>query len=332
MYTTRKQTIAAMQRAEHQGMYKNAQKAVIAYGKANKPLEKVFYSKEGSIPYREKQQTFVNNHQQNENFAKSHQADSVIPKLSNKPIVVPKTQKTESPSENEMENKFLNKFSNMPQNVKQMIVNIVDKESNKNSQEVEETHVEKKATGQETKQDQNDNQLTRYLKKETQGTSKTKQQGMTSPKPSPDAEAKKQADIKKTSQTQEAAQQVQPEQIPVPFVNITEIDKTVKRNITKIGQWISDYLYQEVCEIKHRDSQSDCCDGRGRKMHFKFDAAHMRNDQFAIEKFLNKVKGKTVTIFGDSMQRNFFMGVAEMFHLGMCSLWQNLICCKFYVK
>ena len=94
------------------------------------------------------------------------------------------------------------------------------------------------------------------------------------------------------------------------FVNIYEL------NMTRVGEWVPGYRHVEDCQVKMRDPQSTCCSLKGRKLHFEFYDDNLKNNDSVLEEVLQKVKGKNVTIFGDSLQRNFFMGVAEVFKLG----------------
>ena len=87
-------------------------------------------------------------------------------------------------------------------------------------------------------------------------------------------------------------------------------------DLPEIGQWKSGLKYNESCIMQGRDYQSSCCDDKAKKMHFVFHNKSIQNSKKALNVFLSKVRGKKVILFGDSLQRNFFSGLAEVLQLG----------------
>ncbi len=86
--------------------------------------------------------------------------------------------------------------------------------------------------------------------------------------------------------------------------------------IPSIGEWKPGFKYKHHCVIRGRHRNAPCCDERERKLHFKFYKKSL-NSRNIVGRFLAKVKGKQMTIIGDSLQRVYFMGLAELLELGM---------------
>ncbi len=98
------------------------------------------------------------------------------------------------------------------------------------------------------------------------------------------------------------------------------------RNITKIGEWMPGFKYSKTCVTKELLSLPmgadsiirrpfECCGEQERKLHFQFFNQSLNNEHVVTE-FLRKMKGKTVTILGDSLQRGLFWGMVEVLQLG----------------
>ncbi len=89
-------------------------------------------------------------------------------------------------------------------------------------------------------------------------------------------------------------------------------------DIEVIGEWKEGVKYNESCILEGRDYQSGCCGDRVRQMHFEFndEAIESINNEKTLDMFVEKMKGKNVILFGDSLQRNFFSGLTELFQLG----------------
>ncbi len=102
------------------------------------------------------------------------------------------------------------------------------------------------------------------------------------------------------------------------------IDKSIGTmshlNITQIGRWKEGTKFEQTCDLKHEEDNCVCCTDKVRKMHFEFFDNDMRNDEAVLVEFLNKMHGKNVTLFGDSIQKNLFHAWAELLKLGKCCL------------
>ncbi len=88
------------------------------------------------------------------------------------------------------------------------------------------------------------------------------------------------------------------------------------KNIKAIGEWKPGLKYNSSCVLENRDLQSACCDDSVRKIHFEFYNKSIDNSENVLKTFLAKVQGKNVVLLGDSLQRNFFAAIAELFHIG----------------
>ena len=90
--------------------------------------------------------------------------------------------------------------------------------------------------------------------------------------------------------------------------------KSTKMNMPKIGEWKSGLRYQKTCVTK-KVTTFACCGDNERKLHFRFFNESLNNEDVA-KTFLSKVKGKNMTILGDSLQRGLFWGMMEFLQLG----------------
>ncbi len=83
-----------------------------------------------------------------------------------------------------------------------------------------------------------------------------------------------------------------------------------------IGEWFSGNKYVPTCSIKGRNINSECCGSKSQEEHFEFYDTGIRHDYNVLKEFILKVRGKNVTIMGDSIQKNLFMAMAELVNLG----------------
>ena len=93
------------------------------------------------------------------------------------------------------------------------------------------------------------------------------------------------------------------------------LEKETDFRITNIGIWKKGFKYEKTCRVQNRGANAICCDKRERQLHFEFFNQSL-NEENISDIFLSKVAGKTLTIFGDSIQRGFLYGMAEFFNLG----------------
>ncbi len=86
-------------------------------------------------------------------------------------------------------------------------------------------------------------------------------------------------------------------------------------DIPPIGEWKPGNKYIATCDLQGRNTNSECCENV-QPAHFEFFDRSLRNDPSVLGEFLSKTRGKNVTIFGDSVQINLFLAVAELLQLG----------------
>ena len=96
--------------------------------------------------------------------------------------------------------------------------------------------------------------------------------------------------------------------------------------LNKIGEWKPGNKYQQTCTLEGKSVIAECCGTNIKKLHFEFLDQTVQNDKSALITFLSKVKGKNVVIMGDSIQKNFFIGFAELFQLGMPVVLLVILC------
>ncbi len=86
--------------------------------------------------------------------------------------------------------------------------------------------------------------------------------------------------------------------------------------LAKVGKWLPGTTYDQTCMIDGRSDFSECCKNNVYNLHFEFFDKTMSNNESVLHEFVSKVKGKKVMIMGDSVQQNFFAGIAEVLRLG----------------
>ena len=89
------------------------------------------------------------------------------------------------------------------------------------------------------------------------------------------------------------------------------LPKGTKRNMDNIGEWKPGAKYLKMLENRWTDR----CGEKERNLHFEFFNKSL-NDLDDANIFLSKVKGKTMTILGDSIQRGLFWGLIYFLQLG----------------
>ena len=95
----------------------------------------------------------------------------------------------------------------------------------------------------------------------------------------------------------------------------TTLEKETDFKVPKIGMWKKGFKYKKTCRVKNRGAHAICCDKRERELHFEFFNESL-NQANISDIFLNKVAGKILITFGDSIQRGFFSGLAEFLNIG----------------
>ena len=100
-----------------------------------------------------------------------------------------------------------------------------------------------------------------------------------------------------------------------PKSNTTCISKDPPLDPTKepnpIGDWVTGRIYKETCNLQHIHG---CCGNNRRGRHYVFKDNNLNNYD-AIKSILNKIRGRNITILGDSLQPSFFEDISEVLHL-----------------
>ncbi len=98
---------------------------------------------------------------------------------------------------------------------------------------------------------------------------------------------------------------------------VSAVEKN-RENITAMGRWLPGMKHFQSCMIEEgRSAISPCCGEDVKKMFFQWEDESFVNDKSVLEEFMSKVQGKQVVLMGDSVMENLFMGLAEVFKLGM---------------
>ncbi len=93
----------------------------------------------------------------------------------------------------------------------------------------------------------------------------------------------------------------------------TSIGKKSVLPIPTIGEWVPGNRYEQTCAFFQEGHI--CCGENVTKMHFEF-LSDIKNSESALSEFVSKTKGKTIVIFGDSIQKNFYLGLVDVLKLG----------------
>ncbi len=98
---------------------------------------------------------------------------------------------------------------------------------------------------------------------------------------------------------------------------ITKVRRGIAASdLPAIGEWLPGPKYTPLCVLQGRNTNSKCCGENTQKIHFEFHERNIKNEFAVLPEFLQKVKGKNVTIMGDSVQKNLFMALAELTNPG----------------
>ncbi len=104
------------------------------------------------------------------------------------------------------------------------------------------------------------------------------------------------------------------------IVKKTNIVRTTKHeaifNFAPLGEWFSGSKFTPTCSLRGRNVNSECCMKHQHERHFQFYDKKTRNEFSALKELMAKMEGKNVTIMGDSIQKNFFMALAELTNIG----------------
>ena len=99
----------------------------------------------------------------------------------------------------------------------------------------------------------------------------------------------------------------------------TSIGKKSVLPIPTIGEWVPGNRYDQTWAFFQEGHI--CCGENVTKMHFEF-LSDIKNSESALSEFVSKTKGKTIVIFGDSIQKNFYLGLVDVLKLG--KFWTSL--------
>ena len=78
------------------------------------------------------------------------------------------------------------------------------------------------------------------------------------------------------------------------------------------GGWKPGSMHKPTCRLNFYIIS--CCGNKTRKLHFVFENKNLNRDVMVT--FKNKIKGKNVTICGDSLQRQLHEWMAEVLEIG----------------
>ena len=107
---------------------------------------------------------------------------------------------------------------------------------------------------------------------------------------------------------------------PVKYELLSSLDDRHSLIIPKIGQWKPGALHQQTCALQKTSRLARCCPEGANQRHFEFFNTKLKNDKSVLNDFLSNVKGKSVLLLGDSIQKNLFFGLAQLFELGKLRL------------
>ena len=97
--------------------------------------------------------------------------------------------------------------------------------------------------------------------------------------------------------------------------NTTCISKDPPLDLTKepnpVGIWVTGRIYKETCNLQHIHG---CCGNNRRGRHYIFNDNNLNNYD-VIRSILTKIRGRNITILGDSLQHSFFEDISEVLNL-----------------
>lgn len=101
----------------------------------------------------------------------------------------------------------------------------------------------------------------------------------------------------------------------IPTSNVTCPSKAPLLDPTKepdpVGEWVTGRIHKETCNLRHIHG---CCGNNRKGRHYVFKDDSLNNYDL-IRSILNKIRGRNVTILGDSLQHSFFEDIAEVLNL-----------------